>query len=79
MTAATIVLRAAGAIWCMALGVFLIALLSGCGAPIAQGCRSVYYYDPTFPRPYYALRECPGAPPVLVCDSDVKLPTATCK
>jgi len=57
-------------------------LFEGC-TPV-NPCRVVYLFDGRTPdpaagvRPYYALRECDGAPAVDLCDDYTRLPTPKC-
>ena len=56
---------------CIALGWWL----QGCSS-----CRVVYAYDGgASARPYYKVRLCPGAKPVVECDSPTRLPTEGCR
>lgn len=53
--------------------------LAGCSWLQPRDCTVYLRYDGgATPRPYYAVRECKGKPPVVLCDSPTRLPTPDC-
>lgn len=57
---------------------WLLVLLGGCCWLQPKDCTVYLRNDGTTSRPYYAVRECKGTPPVVLCDSPTPLPTPTC-
>jgi hypothetical protein len=56
----------------------LVFLTAGCSCLQPNPCTVYLRYDGGSPRPYYAVRECKGKPPVVLCDSPTRLPTPDC-
>lgn len=65
----------AGLLLRLGAGVLALLPVTGC-----SGCKAVYAWDGgATGRPYYKVRLCPNAKPVVECDSPTRLPNQDCR